>query len=166
MASAAVPVGLAAIGQGLRKMMSSRNKARSFKDTLSQNPHLGKFDSKTTQRYYNTLWNVNPTMAKDPTVAGAFLHGQHQMNDPSMPHSGIVAGAREMASIRKDLLRRADRREPSQFVHEVAKPIQKKITGYPDAEAERKRRYAEASAIPSAGYSFAKRSSLRQLLGI
>lgn len=107
-AAVAAPVaGIAADAaySGIKNLIGAQQKSRAFKSMLSENPHLKNQDARDTQRYFNTLWSTNPEMAKDPIVAGAFVHQQHGSGDESFPHRGILAGASDMAKMRADLIR-------------------------------------------------------------
>lgn len=121
-ASAAVPFLLEKGWSGAQKLMSSREKARAFKETLSENPHLKDFDSKNTQRYYNTLWRTNPEMARDPIVAGSFIRNQHELSDPTRPHAGVIPGVEQAAKIRESVMKgrpkRPDFTPMARVVHE------------------------------------------------
>lgn len=105
-AAAAAPfAGMAAdaAASGIKNLIAAKQKTHAFKSMLAENPHLKGRDAKSTQRYFNTLWTTNPQMAKDPTVAGAFVHQQHGSGDENFPHRGIMAGAADMAKMRSDM---------------------------------------------------------------
>lgn len=102
-AAAAIPFALMEGTRAIKGLVNSRRKSKVFKQTMEANPRLKQLDSKATQRYFNTLYRVNPEMAKDPTIAASFIHNQHELSDATFPDRGIIAGANEMAKMRESL---------------------------------------------------------------
>lgn len=64
--------GLASAAQsGIKSLMDARSNRKSFQEMLDMHPHLkGRPESK---RRFDTLARFNPHVAKDPSLAGAFL---------------------------------------------------------------------------------------------
>lgn len=80
-----------------KKMTEANRKADHFKTMLNQNPHLRDRDPVLVQRYFNTLHNMNPDMAKDPTVAASFVNNMAMTgNDPRTPHRDLFAQALQL----------------------------------------------------------------------
>jgi len=75
---------VAGVGLGLAKgfgMLHERlTKTRDFKAMLQANPALHEYDAGHTQMVYNSLRSLAPSLAKDPLVAGSFVHGM--LNHP------------------------------------------------------------------------------------
>ena len=75
---------VAGAGLGLAKgfgMLHERlTKTRDFKAMLQANPALHEYDAGHTQMVYNSLRSLAPSLAKDPLVAGSFVHGM--LNHP------------------------------------------------------------------------------------
>lgn len=76
--TAALPAaGVAAAGvagaAGFNVLRSRLAKGRAFKQMVETHPELKKQDAKAVQRTFNTIYNLNPQLAKDPLVAGGFV---------------------------------------------------------------------------------------------
>lgn len=56
-------------------------KKRALGKMLSENPSLMKEDQGDVSKVFNTLYRFNPTMAKDPLVAGSFMRRSMQYKD-------------------------------------------------------------------------------------
>lgn len=96
----AVPlVSLAASGlsAAYQKMTAASRKATAYKSMLTENPHLHDRDATDVQRYFNTLYRLNPDLAHDPTVAASFVNNMAAMNRPDMPHAPLYEQARALA---------------------------------------------------------------------
>ncbi len=79
------------------KMTAATRKAQAFKTMLTENPHLHDRDQILVQRYFNTLHNLNPQFAQDPTVAASFVNNMVMTGtNPSMPHRDIFAQALQL----------------------------------------------------------------------
>ena len=75
-----VPVGIAAAqtglslgASGLSALKNTIDKKRSYAGMMDLHPRLKKEDPEKMKRYFSTLSTFSPEMAKDPTVAGAWL---------------------------------------------------------------------------------------------
>jgi hypothetical protein len=88
----AIDLGIAAV----QKVRDAASKGRAFKDMLDVNPHLQGGDAVTVQRYFNTLYRMNPDFAQDPVVAGSFVANQLSMHTPNRPHSGMFDAAQKL----------------------------------------------------------------------
>lgn len=79
------------------KMTAASRKAQAFKTMVAENPHLQDRDPVLVQRYFNTLHNLNPQLAHDPTVAASFVNNMVMTGtNPSMPHRDIFAQALQL----------------------------------------------------------------------
>ncbi len=97
--SVAVPIAtLMAQGISLaaQKMTEASRKAKAYKQMMQENPHLLSHDQDLVQRYFNTLYRLNPTLAGDPTVAASFVNNQVRMSNPGAPHAAIYEQARQL----------------------------------------------------------------------
>lgn len=78
------------------KMTAASNKANAFKSMMDQNPHLHDRDSATVQRYFNTLYHVNPHLAHEPTIAASYVNNMLTTSDPAkamQPHRDVFQTA-------------------------------------------------------------------------
>ena len=78
------------------KMTAASNKANAFKAMLDQNPHLHDREQVMVQRYFNTLYHVNPHLAHEPTIAASYVNNMLTTSDPAkamQPHRDIFQTA-------------------------------------------------------------------------
>jgi hypothetical protein len=73
MAAAGAGLGVTAAAGAIGRMREAKRKAVAYKEMLNIHPQLKGRDPVLVGRIYNSLHNVNPTMAKDPMVAGAWV---------------------------------------------------------------------------------------------
>jgi hypothetical protein len=76
---AATTLGSALGGTVINSIRSAMTKGKNYKGMLDVNPDLGKKDSKQVQLAFNTLSRFNPHYASDPSVAGAYVRQQLDM---------------------------------------------------------------------------------------
>jgi hypothetical protein len=57
----------------LKKLKDTQETARSYKEMFELNPRLRSHDPKQVKRLFGTLSRFGPELAKDPTVAGAWI---------------------------------------------------------------------------------------------
>jgi hypothetical protein len=100
LAAIGIPLVTATVAGGVAlydRMTAATHKANQFKQMLVENPHLRSQNPALVQKYFNTLHTMNPTMAKDPTVAASFVNNMVQTgSDPRTPHRDIFAQALQM----------------------------------------------------------------------
>ena len=78
------------------KMTAASHKANAFKSMMEQNPHLHDRDQATVQRYFNTLYHVNPHLAHEPTIAASYVNNMLTTSDPAkamQPHRDVYQTA-------------------------------------------------------------------------
>jgi hypothetical protein len=69
----------------LDTFLSSRERQRGFKAMMESSSELQKSKNKMqVLQLYNALWELNPTIAKNPLTAGTFVKGQIEMGDQGM----------------------------------------------------------------------------------
>ena len=79
-------------------------KPRAFKDMIGASPGLKKMDQKAVQMTFNSLYAMNPAMAKDPLISGSFVErhvqGAEGMSAGSFidPRSATMIQGREEES--------------------------------------------------------------------
>jgi hypothetical protein len=77
-------------------------RAEAYKGMLELNPTLRQRDQKRVAQIYSSLGNVNPIMARDPLVAGAFVNNimenTSQLGDEA-GNQALLAQVKEMAGI-------------------------------------------------------------------
>lgn len=102
--SVAVPLATLAasgIAAAASKLTEASRKATAYKSMMQENPHLHDRDAIVVQRYFNTLYRLNPDLANDPTVAASFVNNMAAMNNPMMPHQSIWGEARQLAGMKR-----------------------------------------------------------------
>lgn len=77
--AAAVISGAIGLQHKLRQSAARKQRNKSFQQALALNPSLREEDPATLKRHFRSLSRFNPTMASDPTVAGAWLNQVKQM---------------------------------------------------------------------------------------
>lgn len=80
------------------KMTAASRQANAFKSMMEQNPHLHDRDKTTVQRYFNTLYHVNPHLAHEPTIAASYVNNMLTTSDPAkgfgtQPHRDVFQTA-------------------------------------------------------------------------
>lgn len=80
----------------MEKMTAASRKAQAYKGMLGENPHLQDKDQVLVQKYFNTLHNLNPGLANDPTVAASFVNNMVMTNNPATPHRDIYMQALQL----------------------------------------------------------------------
>lgn len=71
--AAAVAGAGVAVQKGYDVIRDRIQKPRAFKSMISASPALKKMDQKTVQLTFNSLYTMNPAMAKDPLISGSFV---------------------------------------------------------------------------------------------
>jgi hypothetical protein len=101
--------GLAAGGIGalFGKAMDKRRKETGYHEMLGLHPDLKGRDAALVRRVYNSLYNVNPTMARDPMVSGAWVGTVLESGglDPTMTGRALLEGVKDLAGIRAQISR-------------------------------------------------------------
>ncbi len=107
---AAVPMGVGAAVTGahalVKRVTTAREQARSYQDMMKLHPALRQADQGKVKRYFGTLSRFNPDMAKDPTVAGAWITNIVDAGselDPMAGDQALLAGVKDLAGIRSQL---------------------------------------------------------------
>lgn len=135
----ALPAGLTIGGAAIRhaesgidRMLETRRKTEAYKEMLAQSPQLRRRDQAQVQRYYNTLYRTNPTMAKDPTVASAWIHNViesgNQYGAEDGPNPALLNAVKDMANVRHFMSGAMDRERTgpgpmSEIFQAAAKPV-------------------------------------------
>lgn len=61
------------IDKGFSAAVNRVRKPKAFKAMVAANPALKKMDQKRVQQTFNTLYTLNPRLARDPLTAGSFV---------------------------------------------------------------------------------------------
>jgi hypothetical protein len=107
LAATGVGVALGAGQNVVERIQASRAKARGYKEMLDLHPHLRKHRNQDqVRRIYQSLHNINPTLAKDPTVAGAWVDNVVEQNRAfgDQSNQALLSAVKEMAGIRQDMV--------------------------------------------------------------
>jgi hypothetical protein len=73
-AGAAVSATGTMLEKGFTSISNRIRKPRAFKEMVDANPSLKKMDQKRVQQTFNTLYTLNPQLARDPLTAGSFVN--------------------------------------------------------------------------------------------
>lgn len=71
--TAAAAVGTTQIQSGIQSAYDAVSRSIAFKKMMNDNPQLNKIEGKKARRYFNTLYNTAPELAKDPFAAGSWV---------------------------------------------------------------------------------------------
>ena len=95
------------VSMGVETLRDRLGKGKAYKGMLSASPGLAKRkDADKVQMTFNTLWNLNRDLAKDPLTAGSFVERSVQRADV-----GDSSGSYVDIETARNLLRSAPRRE-------------------------------------------------------
>lgn len=122
-----VGTGVAYATSGIDKVLESRNKAKAYKEMLESNPQLRKMDSNRVQAYFNSMYRVSPELAKDPYVAGAWVHNVIDNQDPhdTRPNYALLSAVQNLAQPSSHIMSaRRNRRGTADTAIAVARPLQ------------------------------------------
>lgn len=107
--SALTPLVGAGVGLGYSGVQAIANRVslnRSYKEMFEHNPELKQADPKEVRRMFSTLERFGPELAKDPAVAGAWIHSTLVKNKTFSAHgrnTGLLESTKELVGIGKDL---------------------------------------------------------------
>lgn len=111
----AAPLAAMAVGAGANKIrdvlsdaIEARRKAEAYKAMIAAHPHFKSKPEKDLRNIYNSVYNINPTMAKDPLVAGALLDRIYTRQESFGGHEGtsnqgLLETVQDITKIRSDL---------------------------------------------------------------
>jgi hypothetical protein len=103
----AVGAGAAATGvaSSIHKLIEARRQAKAFREMLELHPQLKTRDQALVKRIYTSLHNVNPMMARDPMVAGAWTDTIIESGglDQSAAARALLEGVKDLAQIRSSI---------------------------------------------------------------
>ena len=157
--AAAAPLIGAGVDAGIsqvRGMVATRNKAKAYKSMLAENPVL-KRRPKDSQKFFNTLYNANPNLAKDPLVSSSWVHTQMEQQVPGVPHAGVVEGVQSLTKIRQQM-RDTSGGRPGTFralADQIQRPVHEGIldrakrTRISEMKSQQERMDASASTLKS-----------------
>jgi hypothetical protein len=93
------------VASAIKRVTDARERAVSYKEMLDITPQLKKRDPVLVRRIYSSLHNVNPIMASDPMVAGAWVDTivDSAGLDQSQAGRALLEAVGEMAQVRSHL---------------------------------------------------------------
>ena len=97
-----------------------RDRKKALEVTLMENPHLKHEDQRVVHRSFNTLYNFNPKMAKDPLVAGSFLRRALAFKDEGLQATDV----KTLTDIRKNMANAKKDEKPGKSWVERAQGLQ------------------------------------------
>jgi hypothetical protein len=105
---------LTAGASAVKNIVDARQKATSFKEMMDLHPQLKQRDPKFVQRVYSSLHNVNPVMARDPMVSGAWVDTIIESGglDQGAAGRALLEGVKDLAQIGSHMSRRDDNSGP------------------------------------------------------
>lgn len=116
LAAPVVGAGIGLAAEHRRKMREAKAKAESYRTMMDLHPKLKSHDQKEIGRLFNSLHNVNPILARDPLVAGAWI--DNIMDNKSTlgtesSHQQLLAAVKDLAGIRAQLSQSLKNERPS-----------------------------------------------------
>lgn len=83
----------------------AKDKANTYKEMIALHPHLSRMDPAQLHRTFNAIYNTNPYIGKDPTLAGAAvdvaIERQGTYGGPdAKSHQGLLSLVQEFAGSR------------------------------------------------------------------
>jgi hypothetical protein len=114
----ALGTGVMAASKGYEAVKNPIERKHSFDKMLAENPGLKREDKDVVRKSFATLHTFNPMMAKDPTVAGAFVRRALAFKDEGIQSADV----KTLSEIRKNLSYSGKRRDVG-FL-EMAKNLQ------------------------------------------
>lgn len=103
-AAPAVGAGINAAVDYKSRLRGAKEKTIAYHSMLDLHPHLKKRDSAEVSRIYNSLHNVNPTLARDPLVAGAWVDNIIESKDQfGGSHQAVLTAVKDLSGIRNQL---------------------------------------------------------------
>ena len=97
----------------LKKLRDTQETARSYKEMFELNPQLRSRDPKQVKRLFGTLSRFGPELAKDPTVAGAWISNTIAKEDDLAdfgPGHGALANVMSLVTASRDITTAAKNR--------------------------------------------------------
>jgi hypothetical protein len=93
----ATVLGGTAIAGGLENFLENRDKQQGFLKMMNSDPEMNNIDKMQALTYYNTLYDLNPTMATQPTIAATFVrsHIEGGLGVPYQAASEIIKSRAE-----------------------------------------------------------------------
>lgn len=101
-----VGIGVSALADRAGQHNQSKQLAQSYRTMLDYHPVLKKRDPVMVQRVFNSLKNVNPQLARDPMVAGAWVHNVIETGSelgPGSESQSLLKAVESLAGIRGQL---------------------------------------------------------------
>lgn len=106
-AATATAMGINRAYESVDKARQAKEKSKAYKQMLELNPRLRKAQKKQpVARIYNSLHNVNPTLAKDPLVAGAWVDNVIESNaqfGEDSSNQALLTAVKDLAGIRAQM---------------------------------------------------------------
>ncbi len=104
MAAPLVGLGASALGNHLSQVRGAKQKTTAMNEMLELHPHLKQRDRKEVARIFNSLHNVNPMMARDPMVSGAWVDNILESKTPGQnAHHAVLHAVKDLAGIRSQI---------------------------------------------------------------
>jgi hypothetical protein len=133
LAAPLVGAGVGALESRRRGNQAAAAKTTAYREMLDLHPHLERRDPGEVNRIYNSLYNVSPTMAVDPMVAGAWVDNVIESKGVGYnSHQGLLTAVKELSGIERSVAdTRAARfatpfaRSTSDFVRDFGKQVDK-----------------------------------------
>lgn len=162
MAAVTAGAGVTAAAGAISRMRDAKRKAVAYKEMLNIHPQLKGRDPVLVNRIYNSLHNVNPTMAKDPMVAGAWIDTIVESGglDQTQSSRALLDAVKDLSGIRSQMSS-AMRSEAGPGVGAtVERLVDRGITRYKEIDQQ----HGEVSALKSQLKSVQEKHHEKQLL--
>lgn len=138
---AAIGAGLSAAAAGgqaaISRIMDAKAKAEAYKSMLDLHPHL-RDDAKQVRRVFDSLYRVNPMLAQDPLVAGAWVDQIQESNSAFSGRSNqaLLNAVKDLAGIRSHLSQSLRREGGFDAVRHGIEPVMRGFGDYARDQGE------------------------------
>lgn len=89
----AAAVGTAALQDGVQSAHDTVARSIAYKKMLRDNPDLMDADAKSTRRYFNTMYQASPELARDPFASGSWVKKMVEYDYVDPQSLGVLAAA-------------------------------------------------------------------------
>ena len=122
LAAPLVGAGVGMLETRRRSSQAAVQKATAYREMMGLHPHLARRDPGEVNRIYNSLYNVSPTMAVDPMVAGAWVDNVIESKGVGYnSHQGLLTAVKELSGIERSVADTRNARGATPFADNTAR---------------------------------------------
>jgi hypothetical protein len=124
LAAPLIGAGVGALELRHRASQAAVQKATAYREMMDLHPHLERRDPGEVNRIYNSLYNVSPTMAVDPMVAGAWVDNVIESKGVGYnSHQGLLTAVKELSGIEHSVAETRNARSATPFAQGTSKLV-------------------------------------------